>query len=244
MAKRISLFMGILIACLLLTGSAMSQECLTTISLGSLNLERNVKTFTVPVNIENPCPVGGIQIYLTTNPPDIITPVMADTTSSRIAGWEQFSYHNSPTNPDTLIVFGVANMPAEPDTPPLEIGDGLLFNLTLQFECGYEDNITVDVVMGPAFVSDPDGDLYENISTEDGVIGITPFIEPRGDANCDGMLIGGDVSYLVNYFLGNLGCPCALCAGDVNGDGIIIGGDVTYLVTYFMGGAAPPPCDE
>jgi hypothetical protein len=64
-----------------------------------------------------------------------------------------------------------------------------------------------------------------------------------GDANMFAGLwpptvIGGDVTYLVNYFRG-LSEPCILdgfyCAGDANGDCLVIGGDVTFLVGYFRG---------
>jgi len=245
MAKRILMFFEICIVSLLLTGSVLSQDCTTTISLGSLSLERNVKTFVLPVNIENPCPIGGIHIFMTTDPPGIITPVMADTSGSRIAGWEQFDYHNSQTNPDSFIVFGVANMPDGFDTPPLEPGDGLLFNVTIQFECGWEDCTTVDVVMGPVFICDTSGYNNYEVIIENGVVEINESTARRGDTNCDSLLIGSDVTYLVNYFLGNVGCPCTLCAGDPNGDDRILGSDVTYLVNYFRGiNPVPGPCDS
>jgi hypothetical protein len=51
-------------------------------------------------------------------------------------------------------------------------------------------------------------------------------------------LIGGDVTWLVNYFRG-LAEPCIISgfylAGDTNGDCMVIGGDVTWLVNYFRG---------
>jgi hypothetical protein len=66
-----------------------------------------------------------------------------------------------------------------------------------------------------------------------------------GDANMyNGIwppqVIGGDVTYLVNYFRGlPAGRPCLLngfwCSADANGDCNIIGSDVTKLVNYFRG---------
>ncbi len=244
MAKRISMFFEICIVSLLLTGSVLSQDCTTTISLGSLSLERNVKTFVLPVYIDNPCSVGGIDVHMTTDPPGIITPVMADRAGSRIAGWEVFEYNNSQANPDSFNIIAFANLSGF-DTPPLEPGNGLLFNVTLQFECHWEDCMTVDVVMGPVFICDPHGDIYPDTIIVNGVVEIDESTARRGDTNCDGMLIGSDVTYLVNYFLGNVGCPCTFCAGDPSGDGNIFGSDVTYLVNYFRGiNPAPGPCDS
>jgi hypothetical protein len=53
-------------------------------------------------------------------------------------------------------------------------------------------------------------------------------------------VIGGDVTYLVNYFRGmEMNSPCFLsgfwASGDANGDCLVIGSDVTKLVSYFRG---------
>ncbi|MCP4582933.1 MAG: hypothetical protein GY839_15085 [candidate division Zixibacteria bacterium] len=61
-----------------------------------------------------------------------------------------------------------------------------------------------------------------------------------GDANGDGMVIGSDVTYLVQYFRGQNDPPDPLLAGDANGDCLVIGSDVTYLITYFRGLGEPP----
>ncbi len=60
-------------------------------------------------------------------------------------------------------------------------------------------------------------------------------IFPPGDANTDGMLIGGDVTYLVGYFRGLNPAPDPLLAGDASGDCQLLGGDVSFLVNYFRG---------
>ncbi|MCP4583818.1 MAG: DUF1566 domain-containing protein [candidate division Zixibacteria bacterium] len=66
-----------------------------------------------------------------------------------------------------------------------------------------------------------------------------------GDANMSNgswppQVIGGDVTYLVNYFRGiEVNVPCLLdgfwASADANGDCLVIGSDVTKLVSYFRG---------
>ncbi|MCP4582964.1 MAG: hypothetical protein GY839_15250, partial [candidate division Zixibacteria bacterium] len=53
-------------------------------------------------------------------------------------------------------------------------------------------------------------------------------------------VIGGDVTYMVNYFRGMITSQACLldgfwCSADANGDCLIIGSDVTRLVNYFRG---------
>jgi predicted outer membrane repeat protein len=73
-----------------------------------------------------------------------------------------------------------------------------------------------------------------------------------GDANMSvgqwpPQVIGGDVTYLVNYFRG-LSNACLLggfyCSGDVNADCQVIGSDVTRMVTYFRGLVDIIPCPD
>ena len=65
----------------------------------------------------------------------------------------------------------------------------------------------------------------------------------RGDANLDGSLDVGDISFLVDYlFQGGPQSVCPLEA-DVNASGGTDVADLTYLVDYlFVGGPAPPNC--
>lgn len=67
-----------------------------------------------------------------------------------------------------------------------------------------------------------------------------PEIFLPGDANGDGIVIGSDVTYLVQYFAGNNPPPDPFYAGDANGDCQVIGSDVTYLVNYFRNTGPPP----
>jgi len=52
-------------------------------------------------------------------------------------------------------------------------------------------------------------------------------------------VIGGDVTYLIDYFIGQGNAPCKLddfwASADVTGDCMIIGGDVSVLVGYLIG---------
>ncbi len=61
-----------------------------------------------------------------------------------------------------------------------------------------------------------------------------------GDANGDGNVLGGDVTFLVRYFKGLGPAPNPILAGDANGDCQVLGGDVTYLVRYFKGLGSMP----
>jgi hypothetical protein len=76
-----------------------------------------------------------------------------------------------------------------------------------------------------------------------------------GDINGDGLVVGGDISFGVQYFSGNVGPPPDSCwndstgswlyaAADANGDCRFIGGDITFMVNYFGGGIAPRWCPQ
>ncbi len=61
-------------------------------------------------------------------------------------------------------------------------------------------------------------------------------------------VIGGDVTYLVGYFIGGGQAACLLdgfwASADINGDCLIIGGDVTALVGYFVAGGSITYCPD
>jgi len=61
-------------------------------------------------------------------------------------------------------------------------------------------------------------------------------------------VIGGDVTYLVGYFIGGGQASCLMddfwASADINGDCLIIGGDVTALVGYFIAGGDLVPCPD
>ena len=109
------------------------------------------------------------------------------------------------------------------------------------------DNFQSDGTIGQALVGQASS---ENYTIETGywvvydTVGIAYLYLP-GDANMyNGQwpptVIGGDVTYLVNYFRGLTSSQSCLLDGfwasaDVNGDCNIIGSDVTKLVSYFRG---------
>lgn len=241
MVKRISLFFGVLILFMVSSTNIFSQSCDSYIRIDSLSLERNVKSFNLPVTLDNPCPVGGIQVDITTDPAGIIIPVGVDLSGGRIESWELIVVNNNQPDSNRLRFLGIADFPGEPSTPPLDSGNGLLFNVVFNLGCGYEINTQVDIILDSVVITDSSG--YENYNVEIGnsIVEIGDDTALRGDANCDGALLGSDVTCLVNYFRGMVSCPCSQRAGDVNDDGYIIGSDVTYLVRYFRGGGPPPP---
>jgi hypothetical protein len=63
------------------------------------------------------------------------------------------------------------------------------------------------------------------------------------------LVIGGDVTYLVNFFRGiSANQSCLLnsfwCSADINGDCLVIGSDVTRLVNFFRGQAELAYCPD
>jgi hypothetical protein len=103
--------------------------------------------------------------------------------------------------------------------------------------------------------NDPDQDAIEIPVTLTVNSGYTCEYMP-GDVNSDGLVIGSDVTFMVNFFRGIGAPPPDSCfnestqswlyvAADANGDCRVIGSDVTFLVTYFRGIVAQPNyCDD
>jgi photosystem II stability/assembly factor-like uncharacterized protein len=127
--------------------------------------------------------------------------------------------------------------------------DGCM-NFSLQNVGLYNDLFAVQVLDGRnAYASGMYGAL---VYTNNG--GEPPGEYMPGDANMlvgswPPQVIGGDVTYLVNYFRGTnapclIGAPTFYCAADANGDCQVIGSDVTRMVTYFRGLADIEPCPE
>ncbi len=242
MAKRIIWLWGTLVLIMVFSGSVLAQDCDCDLSISGLSLDRNVKTFNLPITLDNPCLVGGIQIHVIADPQDVIWAIDADTVGSRIAGWEYFAATPSTHDPGRLRIIGIANMPDGPNTPPLEAGSGLLCNVKMQFQCDpFPTNVTVEVAFDTVFISDESGYIIYDTEKYNCLVNIGEDNSIRADANCNGALRSSDVTYLVNYFAGIMPCPCSFRAGDANGDGRMIGGDVTFLVNYFSGTGDPPP---
>jgi hypothetical protein len=246
MTRRIGIILGISLMIIALTGSALA-DCHCAVYSNYLQLDRNgFATFSVPAFLYNVCNVGGIQLDIVTDPPGAVLPIDIDMTGSRLEQWEFLS---DTTNDDSASrrFVGVANWPGGPQTPPLDSGQGLLFNIIFEFGCNYGENTSIFLTFENVIISDSTGyRIYDDVGIGGSFITIGDDVTPinRGDTNCSGSVTGPDVTYLVNFFRGVQDCPCSRCAGDSNGDGNVIGSDVTYLVRYFSGtGNAPRPCD-
>ncbi len=159
--------------------------------------------------------------------------------------WQYFLANQGALYPDSLFVTAIADWPLNPLlVPPLDSGYGTIFNVTFAFPDTFNPTSTIDTAveirLDRAMVTDQFGQV-RNVAYYNGQINIHYTGIRRGDANCNGMLTGSDVTYLVGYFKGTQVEPCALRAGDANADGRINGSDVTYLVRYFKGLGPPPP---
>jgi hypothetical protein len=192
------------------------------------------------------CKVGGFQLRIYTEPFGALEPVGIDTVGSRISGWESVGTYTN-REEGYLQIFALADLLySGGHTPPADTGIGMVCKVIFQFGCAYNENIQVQVNIDSVLVADSTGYiLFDNVGFNNSTIYIGDDVTPidRGDANCDGRLIGSDVTYMVSYFRGLRTCPCSLCAGDANGDGRIIGSDVTYMVQYFAGNnPLPGPC--
>jgi len=95
--------------------------------------------------------------------------------------------------------------------------------------------------------------LCETIQADDMIMYVAGFAYLPGDVNMalgvwPPTVIGGDVTYLVGYFIGGGQASCLLdgfwCSADINGDCRIIGGDVTALVGYFVASGPLVPCPD
>jgi hypothetical protein len=76
-----------------------------------------------------------------------------------------------------------------------------------------------------------------------------------GDANCDGNVIGSDVTFSINYFRAGPNQPpdsvwnpvraeWHYASADANGDCDYLGSDVTYMINYLRAGSSPIYCPE
>ena len=229
---------------------AQSDGCSAMFTFPSIDyIDRDGRqTIIQPLGFTNShCPVGGIDIKISTDPFGALEPIGIDTVGCRIAGFEYLDVIVDRQH-QYMQVVAIANWPNSTQTPPMDTGTGTLFNILFKFGCGYEENVSVSINLDSIGVADSSGQiLFDDITYNTSTIYVGDEINPvlRGDANCDGRRIGSDVTYLVSYFRGLTRCPCSRCAGDANHDGRLIGSDVTYMVQYLGGrNPVPDPCDE
>ncbi len=241
MATQLTRVSGLILSVLLFTGIAVSQEVVLT--CGSLNLNRDVKTFSVEVNLSNTGAIGGIAVsFITgeTDPPFIIKPVNVDRSSGRISNWEYFNFIFSDEDSTQVRIVAIPNMPGGGNPPALPPGDGLLFNITYEFSCDFALDTALTIRIETADFSDTSGYILYDTDLNHGTITIGDDTAIRGDANCDGRLIGSDITYLVSYLDNMVGCTCSLRAGDANSDGDVNIADIVYLKRYFNAEGPPP----
>lgn len=241
MARQLTGVLGLILFVILFTGMAYSQEVI--LSCASLNLDREIKTFNVPVNLSNTSPIGGITItFITgeTDPPFIIKPVNIDRSNGRIANWEYFNFTFSEEDSSRVRVVAIPNMPGGGNPPALPPGEGLLFNIKYEFSCDFAIDTALSIAIVTADFSDSTGYILYNADLNHGSVTIGDDTALRGDANCDGQVIGSDITYLVSYLDNMVGCTCSLRAGDANNDGEVNIADVVYLKRFFNAEGPPP----
>jgi len=209
----------------------------------------STEEISIPVYMNNPCPVGGfqMQVVLTDIGSGVYFPVgdtlnSADLDGSRISGWGYF--HFNTLSASTISVMGVG--PGGED-PILPAGDGLLFTIhPLKFgpvnSCQTVRFGAIDVVY------DQTGYCEYSSDHQTGTLCIGCSSEwLRGDANRSGSRNIADVIALFNHLSGSGNRLCfggCICTGDFNHNGLVNIADVLQLFDFFAGsGYIPDPCD-
>ncbi len=225
-----------IIALSLFSISANAQDmdsCYFEIAIDSSTFTFDDSLIALDIILKNACPAGGLQFRITTSPEGKISLCDLDFTGSRFLSWEVLTANPSP---DSAIIkmFGIANMPGEGDPPPLAPGSGKIGTLLCEYRCGYDENSFVTIQVDSAVVSSPSGyDIYFPKVTP-GKIKFGEDYSLRSDANCDGFLLGSDISYLISYLRGEIPCPCTLRAGDTDADKLIKESDIESLVRSLL----------
>lgn len=179
----------------------------------------------------------------------VAEPISVDVESEMPFGTIVGTVSDSEASPIAGVLVGVLGMPVNDTTNGAghyEL-DGLqpdTYDLSFS-HTDYADTIARDISVMPE---------------ESTVVNVTLFPAGPcdylpGDINGDGLVVGGDISYGVQYFSGNVGPPPDSCwndstnswlysAADANGDCRFVGGDITFMVNYFGGGIAPRWCPQ
>lgn len=209
--------------------------------------------FQVPIYFGTDCPIWAFEFFISGLPVGSIRPIDFDTTGSIFSYWGE-DLHVINWGPKKLKIWGMCNNPSNPQSPLDSVYDGLVGNVIYKFGCGYQTCLDATIYLDSVRFTDEYGIWYDVGVVHGGVL-IGPDVTGmgvddttlilHGDANCNGMVLGSDIVYLVNYFRGFQDCPCSKCAGDANDDGNILGSDVTWMVRYFRGEGPdePIPCE-
>ena len=157
--------------------------------------------------------------------------------------WDSYSFTGSA---DQTPPYKRPWIHTEPGEPPLigltfivrAVNDTSLIGQTVNNAI----NVGYDPVYGPPVFIDPEGNqlTYETIFSP---MNFKELFYIPGDISMylglwPPIIIGGDITFLVNYFRSSpLSQPCFLggfwCSADVNGDCRVIGSDITRLINYF-----------
>jgi hypothetical protein len=243
----------VIFTAMILSGRIAYGQCneTVTVDLGNVSVEPcTPQRVNIPVYMTNYCNVGGFEFRFNTTAPWLnFAPgdsACADTSGSRISGWEMFSANVHAQNSHQIIVTGIADMPAGDSGIYLPPGNGLIFTMHLNYENYLICDSSQAFIDSVGRVSDPTGYILYPVQINMDTLFVLPGDcndNPRGDANCSGALNGLDVTYLVAFFKGTGPGFCCLCSADANNTGNVNGLDVTYLVGYFKGYNPPPvPC--
>jgi hypothetical protein len=230
-------------------GEGYPPEADVTITIGTPC--DSTEILSIPVYLDNPCPVSGFQIDIVLTEPDAGVyfdpedPNAADTIGSRNTGWAFFTFNvldDEEDYPTTLRVTAIGPGGEQPLLPP---GDGLLFTVHPQADGPIHDCQTVrfgatDFVIG-------ESGYYSYGATHiNGTLCVgCDEAWLRGDANRSGTRNIADVIALYAHLKGidYLCFGSCLCTGDFNNSGVVNIADVIDMYAFLKTGGDPPdPC--
>jgi hypothetical protein len=225
-------------------GEGYPPEADVTITIGTPC--DSMEILSIPVYLENPCPVSGFQMDIVLTDPgagvyfDSEDPNAADTAGSRNTGWGFFTFNVLDETTIRIVAVGPGG-----EQPLLPAGDGLLFTVHPRAdgpvnECQEVRFGAIDFVYGESGYY-PYGATHIN-----GILCVgCDDIWLRGDANRSGTRNIADVIVLYAHLKG-IEYVCiggCLCTGDFNNSGAINVADVIDMYAFLKGVGDPPdPC--
>jgi len=207
----------------------------------------STEILSIPVYLENPCPVGGFEVRIVLTDMsqgvffDSSNPDVVDTIGSRNSGWGFFSFNVNNLSTVTIVAVGPGGQ--QPALPP---GDGLIFTVHPS-TTGQVNNCQLVRFGAIDHVFDETG--YNEYGREHVQGSLCVGCEPswvRGDANRSGTLNIADVVALFGHLQGieRLCFGGCICTGDFNNNGVINIADVIQMFAFLQGLADPPdPCN-
>lgn len=248
---------AVAVAVVLMTGHVYGQNCVpdeycqyppeanVTLTIGSPC--DSTARINIPINLENPCPVGGFEMYVVLSNTgngvhfEVGDSLAADTIGSRNTGWGNFSFNVLSASTIKVVAIGPGGL-----QPSLPSGNGLIFTVHPKQDGPVNDCQTVRYGAYD-FVYDTLGYCSYGIEHVTGSLCVgCDSAWPRGDANRSGLLNIADVIALFSHLKGGTrlcfgGC---ICTGDFNNSGSINIADVISMFSYLRGIGDPPvPCD-